>query len=350
MPNRYTEAHKDTKGPGDARPTGLQIIEDENLVGAMKDKVSFKTVLSILADQQTFLITGCSSGIGVETARALAATGARLFLGVRDLAKGEAACKAFLEPGRVELLEIDTSSLASVRKCAETFLQRSQKLNVLICNAGIMANPTRELSPDGFELQFATNYLGHFLLFWLLRETMLKSSTPEFNSRLVNVSSSGHHAGQVQFEDINFDGEGAYTPFGAYGQSKLAQIYMSNVVDRKYGPQGLHSTSLMPGGIATGLQIHFSKERIEALSKDPNIIRVIKSQEQGAATTILAAVAKEWEGRGGRYLDNCDEAGPATPEGGSYGYKDYAYDEAKEQRLWEKTLEILDLKDDEQKL
>ncbi|KAF4636773.1 hypothetical protein G7Y89_g1309 [Cudoniella acicularis] len=327
--SRYALAHKTTSGPGDARPTALQIITDENLIGNLTDKV--------------FLITGCSSGIGIETGRAIASTGARVFLAVRSLKKGQAACASFLEPGRVELLELDTSSLSSVRAAAAQFLEKSTKLNVLICNAGIMMVPTREESVDGFETQLATNYLGHFLLFWLLKDALLKSSTPEFNSRLVNVSSSGHHASEIQFDDFNLKEEDAYQPDKAYGQSKLAQIYMANFVDRNFGPKGLHALSLMPGGIASGLQMHIPKEVLEGHAANPMVVNWMKSPEQGAATTVLAAVGKEWEGKGGKYLENCEVATfePLVP--GVRGVKEYAYDEGKEERLWKLTLNTLGL-------
>lgn len=137
---------------------------------------------------QVVLVTGASSGIGIETARAMAATGAKVFLAVRSLEKAQQACSSFLESGRVELLRCDTSSLSSVRDAAAAFLAKSSVLNILICNAGIMMVPNREESIDGFEIQLATNYLGHFLLFWLLRNAMIQGSTSDFNSRLINVS------------------------------------------------------------------------------------------------------------------------------------------------------------------
>ncbi|KAK2925017.1 Short-chain dehydrogenase/reductase SDR, partial [Fusarium oxysporum f. sp. vasinfectum] len=170
--SRYADAHKNTSGPGDARPTALQIVRDEDLEGALTDKV--------------FLITGTSAGIGVEVGRAIAATGARVFLAVRDLEKGKAACSSFLKPGQVDLIRLDTADMSSVRACAAEFLEKSPTLNVLINNAAIMATPTRIETKDGFEQQLATNYLGHFLLFWLLKDALLKGSTSEFNSRLVN--------------------------------------------------------------------------------------------------------------------------------------------------------------------
>ena len=295
---------------------------------------------------QVFLTTGTSSGIGIETARALAATGAQVFLAVRNVSKGEEACKDILEPGRVELLECDTSSLASVRDCAEAFLSGSKKLNGLILNAGIMMTPTRELTEDGFEGQLGTNYLGHFLLFWLLKDALLAGSSPEFQSRVVSVSSSGHHASEINFDDFQFSADGAYHPSKAYGQSKLAQIYMSNHIEREYGPKGIHALSLMPGGIATNLQIHMSQEVKDRFASDPNIVNFMKSTEQGAATTIYAALSKEWEGKGGKYLEDCQAAPPADAAGGGVrGYKPYAYDQEKEDRLWKLTLETLKLED-----
>ncbi|KAH8891832.1 short chain dehydrogenase [Thozetella sp. PMI_491] len=327
---RYLQAHLQTGGPGDARPTAMQIVQDEGLVGRMTNKV--------------FLITGCSSGIGIETARAIAATGARVFLAVRSLERGTAACESFLEPGRVELLLLDTSSLASVRAAAYAFLAQSPTLNVLICNAGIMNNPTREETDDGFEMQLATNYLGHFLLFHLLQNAMLQASTPEFHSRLINVASAGHHASEINFADFNLALPGAYNPAKAYGQSKLAQIYMSNYVDRKYGPMGLHALSLMPGGISTNLQKHIPEEVRRGWQTDPSIYNFMKSPEQGAATTVLAAVGWEWESRGGVYLENCRLATSQPLIPGVIGVKDYAYDLEKENRTWELTVDMLALR------
>lgn len=327
--SHYADLHNAPAGPGDARPTALQIIKDEGLEGKLADKV--------------FLITGCSAGIGIETGRAIAATGARVFLAVRSLEKGAAACAEFLEPGRVELIKLDTASLSSVRACAAAFLEKSATLNVLICNAGIMAVPTREETEDGFESQLATNYLGHFLLFWLLRDALLQAATPGFASRLVNVSSSGHHAAEVAFDDFQLAGEGAYEPTRAYAQSKLAQIHMANRVDRHLGARGLHALSLMPGGIDTGLMVHVDPAVRESWSENDMIRNFMKSPAQGASTTVVAAVAKEWEGKGGKYLEDCHVATPEPLIPTMRGVKDYAYDEEKEERLWKLTLETLGL-------
>ncbi|KAM7212313.1 WW domain-containing oxidoreductase [Rhypophila decipiens] len=332
--SRYAEAHKQMGGPGDARPTAMQIIRDNGLEGdGLKGKV--------------ILITGCSSGIGIETARALASTGARLFLAVRDLDKGRSTCGSFLEPGRVELIHLDIADMASVRTCAAEFLRKSPTLNILIANAAVMATPTRVETKDGFEHQLATNYLGHFLLFYLLKDALLKGSTPAFNSRLVNVASSGHHSSEVIFDDFQLQKEGAYEPFKAYGQSKTAQIYLSNYVDRVYGPKSLHALSLMPGGIATTLQQHLPDAvHKDMVNPESRTYRWMKSPEQGAATTVLAAVDKEWEGKGGKYLEDCRESRTQPLIPGVMGYKEYIYDAEKEDKTWALTLKTLGLEED----
>ncbi|KAH6693425.1 short chain dehydrogenase [Plectosphaerella plurivora] len=327
--SRYAETFKKPLGAGDARPTAMQIVEDEGLVGGLEDK--------------TFLMTGASAGIGIETARALAATGARVFLGVRSLEKGRQACQEFLQEGRVELFQIDTGSLASVRAAAAAVLEKTTKLNVLICNAGIMRVPTRELTEDGFESQLGTNYLGHFLLFWLLKDALLSASSPSFNSRLVNVSSAAHHTGQIHFDDFQLAQDGSYDAGKAYGQSKLAQIYMANYIDRVFGPdQGLHALSLMPGGILTNLQKHVSDEEKAMWNSNQDVMNFLKSPAQGAATTIYAAFSKEWEGKGGSYLEDCQEAGHEIVPWVN-GVTKEAFSEEKEDKLWNLTLNILGL-------
>ena len=329
MPSRYREAHVSTKGPGDARPSALQIIKDEGLEGKLSDKVA--------------LITGCSSGLGIETARALSATGAKVYCCVRNITKGEKALEGILEPGRVEMLTLDLNSLESVRACAKDFLSKSKQLNILINNAGIMATPTREKTEDGFEGQFGTNHLAHFLLFQLLKPALIASSTPNFNSRVVSVSSMGHRSGEVQFGNYNFE-DGTYSPWKGYGQSKTANIYMANEIDRRYGSKGLHALSLHPGGIMTGLQTHMPEEVKQKYSKDPETLSYMKSPEQGAATTVYAAVSKEWEGKGGKYLEDCDETGPH--QGKIEGYAAWAYDEEGEKRLWADSCKMVGIEDD----
>lgn len=328
MSTKYAEVHKpeNLAGPGDARPTALQIIQDEGLEGKMTDKV--------------FLVTGTSAGIGPDTAKALAATGGKVFMTVRDLKKGEAACASFLEPGRVELIEMDNNSLESVRAAAKTFHNKSDKLNVLVCNAGIMATPF-EKTKDGFESQFGVNHLAHFLLFNLLKDTLLASSTPGFNSRVVTVSSGGHMGGSIQFGNFNFE-DGSYTPWGGYGQAKTANIYMANEIENRYGAKGLHGLSLHPGGIWTGLQKYVDEEVLAGWKTSPEFKKLMKSPEQGAATTVFAAVGGAYEGKGRLYLDDCGTGVPSTGQGFG-GYGTHAFDVEKEGKLWEESLKMVGL-------
>ncbi|KAK1622799.1 short-chain dehydrogenase [Colletotrichum phormii] len=307
MSSKYASSHVSPQGPGDARPTALQIIQDECLEGKLSDKV--------------VLITGCSSGLGVETARALLATGATLYLAVRNPAKARATLGDMSQNDRVHLLTLDLNDLSSVRACAAEFATKSKTLNILINNAGVMATP-EEKTADGFETQFGTNYLAHFLLSQLLNPILLASSTPESPSRLVNVSSSMHRACEVQFDNLNWTGN--YDPWMAYGQSKTALVWMANEVERRYGSKGLHDFSLHPGGILSGLQKH-----------------------QGAATTVWAAVSKDLEGLGGKYLEDCQIIGawdPATGEIGP-GYATWAYDQEKAEKLWPLGLKLVGLSD-----
>ncbi|KAL9594893.1 MAG: hypothetical protein Q9219_006770 [cf. Caloplaca sp. 3 TL-2023] len=329
MPSRYADVHARQNGPGDARPTALDIVMDEGLEGKLSDKA--------------VLITGCSSGIGIETAKAMAATGAKVFCTVRDVNKGEAALAGILKPGQVELIEMDLNSLESVRQAAKDVLSKTQTLNVLINNAGIMAVPEIVKTADGFESQFGTNHLAHFLLFQLLKPTILASSTPEMNSRVICLSSSGHRGGPVQIGNYNFE-KGGYSPWGAYGNSKSANIYMANEIERRHGNQGLHGLSVMPGGIKTGLQGFVS----DAIWETPGVKEMMKSPAQGASTTVYAALSKDWEGKGGRYLEDCAESPPVAPDAGStaVGYAPYAYDEKDAKQLWVDSCQMVGVADD----
>jgi NAD(P)-dependent dehydrogenase (short-subunit alcohol dehydrogenase family) len=325
----YAAAHLDFRGPGDARPTALQIIKDEHLEGNLKGKV--------------IVITGTSSGIGVETARALFATGATLFLTARDTNKATAALTGILDAPHVTLVAMDNTSFDSVRTAAATILAKSNyQVNILINNAGVMAVPDLQLTKDGHELQFGTNHLAHFLLFQLLKQALLASSTPQFHSRVVNVSSSGHRASGInETDNYNFQ-KGGYNPWAAYGQSKTANIYMANEIDRRYGSQGLHATSLHPGGINTDLKRYMDGKMVEQYMQNPALTRKLKSPQQGAATTVLAAVGKEWENKGGRYLVDCAEAKKGEDDGDveALGCVSHTYDPEKEARLWEDSLKI----------
>lgn len=337
---RYHEAYAHPNGPGDARPTALQIIKDEGLEGKMTDKI--------------MLVTGASSGIGIETTRALHATGATIFIGVRNVKKGQEVVDEILasDPSNtapIHIIEMSLDSFASVRTAAAELLKHSNKLNVLVLNAGVMATPEGR-TVDGFETQFGTNYLGHFLLFQLLKPALLASSTPEFNSRVVSVASIGHRFGTIRFHDYNFEKD-SYHPIAAYGQSKTANIYLANYIDRHYGLKGLHAISLHPGGIWSGLTRHMEDEELEQWKGLPNTNSYYKSSAQGAATSVYAAVSKEWEGTGGKYLSNCEVMGPFKGTVGEVGFGDdgyapWAYNEENEDRLWSDSCKFVGVEED----
>ncbi|KAH7180119.1 hypothetical protein BKA60DRAFT_644602 [Fusarium oxysporum] len=320
--SRYATSHVSTQGPGDARPTALQVVEDEGLIGKLAGKV--------------VLVTGANSGIGVETARAIHATGATLYLTARDSDKAQQAVDNVKNgPGLksnapIHAIEMRLDSFASVRAAAKAFLGKSDKLNLLILNAGVMATPEGK-TEDGFETQFGTNHLGHFLLFQLLKPALLAASTPQFQSRVISVASSAHRLGKVRLDDFNFEKD-PYDPWTAYGQSKTANIYLANEIERRYGSKGLHASLCTQ---------YLSKEVLESLAGNESLHKSMKSVPQGAATTLYAALSKEWEGRSGKYLSNLAEEEPADTTGdwlqSEVGYAPWAYDEEAARKLWEES-------------
>ncbi|KFZ03218.1 hypothetical protein V502_11139 [Pseudogymnoascus sp. VKM F-4520 (FW-2644)] len=331
----YAAAHINPQGGGDARPTALQIIHDESRVGKLVGKV--------------IIITGATSGIGIETARALSATGATLFLTARNLKSAQSALAGILEPGRVSLVEMDNNSFASIQSAAATILTKSNnQVNILVNNAGVMRIEHLTLTEDGHEITFATNHLSHFLLFQLLKPALIASSTPDLHSRVVNVASSSHRA-CVLPESNNYNFQKVEYNFGlAYSTSKLASVYMANELDRRYGHKGLHATSIHPGGIETRISRHVDPEFAKQFTEDPIFRTLLKSPEQGAATTVIAAVGKEWENRGGRYLEDCVEAprgeGDNNPLGS--GFIRQTYDRENEERVWKDSLVMVGVEDD----
>ncbi|KAF7912690.1 uncharacterized protein EAF01_001711 [Botrytis porri] len=333
--NRYAASHTDPHGPGDARPTALQIIQDESLIGKLAGKV--------------IVLTGSASGIGLEAARALSATGATLILTARDIKKAETSLNGILEPGRVTLVEMDNASFASVKSAAAAILEKSRnRVNVLINNAGVMGIQDLQLTEDGHEITFATNHLSHFLLFQLLKPALLLGSSPDFHSRVVNISSSGHRMCDLPDSD-NYDFQkGGYNFGAAYANSKLANIYMANEIDRRYGRQGLHATSLHPGAIDTNISRHVGSEWVTQVMSNEKVRKALKSVEQGAATTVVAAVGKDWEGKGGKYLENCGEAerGQDDYQPFGNGWVKQTYHPEDEGRLWRDSLKIVGVEDD----
>ena len=327
--SQYSEAHENPNGPGDARPTAMQIIRDEGLIDGLKG--------------QAIVITGISSGIGIETARALAATGADLFLTARNVSKARSALADFYDPQRMDIIEMDQADLSSVRHAASAILARTCKVHLLVENAGIMAIPDLRLTSDGHELQFATNHLAHFLLFKLLQPALLAAASESLPSRVVILSSSGHNLHGLNSRDnYNFQKDD-YDPFSAYGQSKTANIYTSNEIERRFGSRHLHSTSIHPGIIATGLTQHMPPDAFEGMEQ---LYPVMKSVEQGAATSVLAAVGKSWKHQGGKYVADCNTAPPRADKDDAFtssGYAQHAYDEEKATGLWEDSLVLVGL-------
>lgn len=243
--------------------------------------------------------------------------------------------------GKLELLEMNLDSFASVRAGAEEFLKKSKKLNILVNNAGIR-NPPEGRTEDGFEIQFGTNHLGHFLLFQLLKDTLLSSSTPEFNSRVLNVTSGSHRRGPIHFDNLNL--EGTYTPRLGYAQSKTANILMANEIERLYGKQGIHGLSISPGAIRSRAQRYDDPKELEAVL--PKIKHILKSAEQGAATTVWGTVATVLEGKGGLYLEDCGVAEEAVGDDmSSGGYAAFAFDEEAERKLWEVSCGMVGVKE-----
>ncbi|THY82874.1 putative short-chain dehydrogenase/reductase [Aureobasidium pullulans] len=322
----YLHRHQNLDGPGDERPTAIEVVKDLALVGKLSDK--------------TILITGCSAGLGVQAARALYLTGAKLYITVRNEQKGQKAIEAIIKDapqGRtVEMVHMDLGDFDSVRAAAKDFLSRSDRLNILINNAGVM-NAPKGKTVSGFENHMGANHLGHFLFFQLLKPLLLSSSTPTQPSRVVNLSSYGHTMSPIRFDDMDFE-NAEYNPWVAYGQSKTANIYMANSIDRLYGSQGLHAVSVHPGVIFdTELIRHTTDDILAGLGGKGPFEKSEKSPEQGAATTVWAALTPHFDNNGGVYCADVGEsvaAGENAPLGGPE-YVSHAYDQKAEDRLWE---------------
>ena len=253
------------------------------------------------------LVTGASTGLGLETARALAGAGATVVLAARNAEKTEAALRGIasgVAGAKLERRTLDLTSLESVRAFAAGFLSRHDRLDLLINNAGVMATPFGR-TVEGFELQFGTNHIGHFLLTCLLAPALLAAAP----SRIVNLSSGGHVLSDVDFDDPNFERR-AYDKWSAYGQSKTANILFTVELERRLGARGVHAFAVHPGMIATELGRHLTPEDYELLkaaasSSGAGGLPPYKSIAAGAATTIYAATAHEIEGKGGTYLADC---------------------------------------------
>jgi NAD(P)-dependent dehydrogenase (short-subunit alcohol dehydrogenase family) len=277
------------------------------------------------------LVTGGSSGLGQETARALAAHGAQGILTARDVPKGEkvaAAIRASTGNRNVTVEELELGSLASIRAFAERVLARYPRIDLLINNAGVMACP-QGATQDGFELQFGSNHIGHFLATCLLVPALRKGD----GTRVVCLSSRGHHIAPVDFDDVQFERR-PYDKWQSYGQAKTANVLFAVGLEKRLGPSGIHAFAVHPGAIVTELGRHLQAEDIQYLQSRSKGMQ-FKSVEQGAATSCFTATAPELEGRGGLYLEDCHVAAVNDAPDALDGVKSYALDPANAERLWQ---------------
>jgi NAD(P)-dependent dehydrogenase (short-subunit alcohol dehydrogenase family) len=296
------------------------------------------------------LVTGVSAGIGVETARSLVAHGAHVVGAARDLNKAKAATEQVQEAaaangGSFELVELDLASLKSVRACADRLLAKKEKFDVIIANAGVMATPLGH-TVDGFETQFGTNHLGHFVFVNRI------ASLIRDGGRLINLSSSGHRYANVDLEDPNFE-HTPYEPFVAYGRSKTANILFAVAFDRRHRSRGIRAAAVHPGGIRTELGRHVDPGRLEKMIEQVNQQLAVegkpafklKTVPQGAATSVWAAVVAPADEIGARYCENCrvaevvSDAAAISPV--SEGVRGYALDANTAEALWKKSEEMV---------
>ena len=286
---------------------------------------------------QRVLVTGVSAGLGVETARVLVAHGAHVVGAARDLDKARRATAAIDGPGKVEFVACDLGSLASVRACADALNAKGAPFDVVIANAGVMAVPEKRETADGFEMQFGTNHLGHFLLVnriaGLIRD----------GGRLVNLSSAGHRYSDVNLDDPNFETT-EYTPFGAYGRSKTANILFTVEFDRRHRDRGVRATAVHPGGIQTELGRHMTEAQLQALVDQINESGQSfswKTIPQGAATSVWAGFVADKDEVGGRYCEDCHVAEMSEGEGIREGVQAYAVDPDNAKALWAKSEDMV---------
>lgn len=303
-----------------AETTAEEVLEDLDLGG------------------KTILITGASSGLGAQSARALAGRGATLVLTARQLAKVEGVAAEIRESSgnaNVSVMRLELTDWPGVRRFAADFVAAHPKLDILINNAGVMGCPLTRTA-DAIEMQFASNHLGHFLLTNGLRPA-LEAAAP---SRIVAVSSAGHRISPVLFDDPGFE-RTAYDKWIAYGQSKTANVLHAVALDARLQERGVRAFAIHPGAIMTELGRHLKAEDLDLLNAmSPSGAMEFKSVGAGAATQVFAATAPELDGRGGVYLEDCHVA-DVNPGDGMEGVRPYAIDPANAERLWKLSESLL---------
>lgn len=301
-----------------ARTTALEVVQGLDLTG------------------RTMIVTGGAGGIGIETARALASAGAAVTIATRDLEAAERAAAdvtASIGNARVRGALLDLTDLDSVDAFVDAW---EGPLDVLVNNAGVMDTPHRT-TKHGWELQLATNHLGHVALTLGLHDALAAAD----GARVVSVSSSGHAASPVVLDDLMFERR-PYDPGLAYGQSKTANVLFAVELTRRWSAEGITADALMPGGIWTGLQKHWDPDALADLKERTKDLPVVKSPEQGAATSVLLAVHPEVVGSGGRYFEDCHEAEVVDRlVDGVYGVLPHALDPVAATALWDRSLELL---------
>src|SRR6201996_6335317 len=295
------------------------------------------------------LVTGVSAGLGVETARTLVAHGADVVGAARDLEKAKRATAevsnaASTKGVSFELIELDLASLKSVRAAADKLIADGRLFDVIIANAGVMATPLGK-TEDGFETQFGTNHLGHFVFVNRIAKLIKEGG------RLINLSSSGHRFSNVDLNDPNF-GTTPYEPFVAYGRSKTANILFALAFDQRHRARGVRAAAVHPGGIITELGRHMQPGQIEQMVKEINEQSAaagkepfeFKSVPQGAATSVWAAVVASADEVGGRYCENCHVSDIVADNVSlglmNEGVRSYALDPQNAAALWKKSEEM----------
>jgi NAD(P)-dependent dehydrogenase (short-subunit alcohol dehydrogenase family) len=295
------------------------------------------------------LVTGVSAGIGVETARSLAAHGAQVVGAARDLNKAKTATEqvrtdAAANGGSLELVELDLANLKSVRACADRLLAKGEPFDVVIANAGVMATPFGHTA-DGFETQFGTNHLGHFVLVNRIAALI------RTGGRLINLSSAGHRYANVDLDDPSFE-RTPYEPMVAYGRSKTANILFAVAFDKRHRDRGVRAAAVHPGGIQTELGRYQDPGRIEKMIDRINEQRAAegkgpfqwKTIPQGAATSVWAAVVASADEIGGQYCEDCHVAHIVpdnVPVGVNESVRGYAVDPNNAEALWKKSEEMV---------
>jgi NAD(P)-dependent dehydrogenase (short-subunit alcohol dehydrogenase family) len=300
------------------------------------ESTAVRVVAGIDLTGRRVIVTGGASGIGVETARALAGAGADVTLAVRNPAAGERTAEDIIATtGNSQVINapLDLADQASVAAFVAAW---DGPLHILVNNAGVMASPLMR-TPEGWELQFATNHLGHFALATGLHRALAAAG----GARVVSVSSAAHLRSPVVFEDIHFQRR-AYDPWSAYSQSKTANVLFAVEATKRWADDGITVNALMPGAIQTNLQRYVTEQEIARLRSESSgdTAAIWKTPEQGAATSVLVATSPLLNGVGGRYFEDCNEAEINQP-GTRRGVAQYALDPEAAERLWQVSVETL---------